>query len=122
MVADTTNLIPESATGMAGQVRAQSLAVFRGENPEQFVVNDGRVRAVGNIPVEVIRHGQQYLAEIPQYGPALERAWAEGQCKWLQLSHRSRLHTATESGHYIYVDQPDVAVQAIERVAAQVRR
>ncbi len=119
IVADTTNLIPESATGPAAELRAQSLAVYRGENPEKLVITDGKVRSAGNIPVEVIKHGQPYLAAIPQYGPALERAWSEGQCRWLGVSRRSRLSTAANSGHYIYLDQPDVAVQAIQHVVSE---
>ncbi|NBF00195.1 alpha/beta hydrolase, partial [Nonomuraea sp. KC401] len=42
-----------------------------------------------------------------------------GQRKWLALSSNSNLSTAAKSGHYIYTDQPDVAVKAIENVAAQ---
>jgi pimeloyl-ACP methyl ester carboxylesterase len=119
-VADTTKLLPETATGPVAELRAQSLAVFRGENPERLVITDGEVRSAGDIPVEVIQHGQQYLAAIPGAGPGLEKAWSEGQRKWLGLSSRSKLSTANGSGHYIYVDQPDVAVHAIQRVIAQV--
>lgn len=118
-VADTTRLIPESATGPAAEVRAQSLAVYRGENPEKLMITDAEVRSAGNIPAEVVQHGQPYLAALPEYGPALEKAWADGQRKWLGVSSRSNLSTATNSGHYIYVDEPDVAVQAVERVIAQ---
>ncbi|MFF4775825.1 hypothetical protein ACFY05_23520 [Microtetraspora fusca] len=104
------------------ELRAQNLAIFRGENPEKLVITDGKVPSAGNIPVEVIQHGKQYLAAVPEYGPRLEQAWAAGQRKWLALSSGSKLSTATKSGHYIYVDKPDVAVQAIERVTAQAAR
>jgi pimeloyl-ACP methyl ester carboxylesterase len=119
-VADTMRFLPETATGPAAELRAQSIAVYSGENPERLVVTDGEVRSAGDIPVEVIQHGQQYLAAVPDYGPALEQAWSAGQRKWLGLSSRSKLSTATNSGHYIYVDQPDLAVQAVQRVIAQV--
>ncbi|MBE3010390.1 alpha/beta fold hydrolase [Microbispora sp. NEAU-D428] len=122
MLDDITKAIPESATGPAAELRAQNLAVFKGENPEKLVVTDGEVRSAGNIPVEVIQHGKQYLAAVPKYGPRLEKAWAAGQHKWLALSSDSKLSTAKNSGHYIYVDQPDVAVQAIERVTEQAAR
>ena len=72
--------------------------------------------------MEVIQHGQQYLAALPEYGPRLEKAWSAGQRKWLALSSGSKLSTAAKSGHYIYVDQPDVAVQAIQRVTSQATR
>ncbi|MGV9381305.1 alpha/beta fold hydrolase [Nonomuraea sp. NPDC003707] len=120
MVDDITKAIPESAKGPAAEVRAQNLAIFQGQNPEKLVITDGKVRSAGNIPVEVIQHGKQYLAAIPTYGRRLEQAWSAGQRKWLAVSSGSKLSTATGSGHYIYVDQPDVAVQAIERVTSQV--
>ena len=120
MVADITETIPESATGPAAELRAQNLAIFQGNNPEKLVITDGKVRSAGDIPVEVIQHGQRYLAEVPEYGPRLEKAWSAGQRKWLALSSRGRLSTAENSGHYIYLDQPEVVVQAIQRVTAQV--
>ncbi|MFD5896113.1 alpha/beta fold hydrolase [Streptomyces sp. NPDC060366] len=117
--ADLEKEIPESATGMAVELREQTLAVLRGESPEKLVVPDGEVRSAGDIPVEVIQHGKQYLAAVPQYGAGLERAWAKGQEKWLAVSGGSRLSTAENSEHYIYVDEPDLAVGAIRRVASQ---
>ncbi|MCP2351558.1 alpha/beta fold hydrolase [Nonomuraea roseoviolacea] len=119
MAADITKAIPESATGPAAELRAQTLAMFKGENPEKLAVTDGEVRSAGDIPVAVIRHGKPYLAAVPEYGPRLERAWAAGQRAWLALSGGAELSTADKSGHYIYVDQPDVAVKAIERVTAR---
>jgi pimeloyl-ACP methyl ester carboxylesterase len=122
-VADISSGIPESATGTAAQLRAQTLAVDKGQNPEKLVITDGKVRSAGNIPVEVIKHGKQYLAAaVPEYGQRLEQLWTAGERKWLAVSRRSRLSTAAQSEHYIYVDQPDVAVHAIQRVVSQVAR
>jgi hypothetical protein len=115
--ADLKAQVPESATGVATEVRAQTLAILQGENPEKLVVPDGDVASAGDIPVAVIQHGKPYLSAIPEYGPGLERAWAEGQRKWLAVSSRSTLSTAANSEHYIYVDEPAVAVEAIRRVA-----
>lgn len=117
--ADLNAGIPESATGAAVDLREQTLAVLRGEGPEKLVVPDGDVRSAGDIPVEVIQHGKQYLAAVPEYGPGLEKAWSEGQRKWLAISGGSKLSTAKNSEHYIYVDEPEVAAQAIQRVTAQ---
>lgn len=118
--ADLETAVPDSATGPAAELRAQTLAALQGENPEQLAVPDGDVASAGDIPVEVIEHGKQYLAAVPEYGPAMEQAWAEGQRKWLALSSRSTPRVAANSEHYIYVDEPEVAVQAIQRVVAQV--
>ena len=122
MTADMEKTIPASAKGPAAEVRAQNLAIFKGQNPERLVMADGKVESAGNIPVEVIKHGKPYLAEIPTYGKQLEKDWAAGQQKWLGLSSRSRLTTAEKSGHYIYVEQPKAAVQAVQRVTAQAAR
>ncbi|MFB4300524.1 alpha/beta fold hydrolase [Actinomadura sp. NTSP31] len=119
-VADLTKAIPASATGPAAQLRAQTLAVNAGNNPEKLVITDGKVRSAGNIPVEVIEHGKKYLAAVPGVGPRLERDWAAGQRKWLAISSNSKLSTAANSQHYIYVDQPAIAVQAIQSVASRV--
>ena len=118
-IADLEARIPESATGDAAELRAQTLAVYQGQNPEQLVFTDGEVRSAGDIPVRVIQHGQQYLAEMTEYGPGLEEDWAKGQEEWLALSENSELSTAEDSGHYIYVDQPEIAVEAIEQVTEE---
>ncbi|GAA2206700.1 alpha/beta hydrolase [Nonomuraea monospora] len=122
MVADIKKAIPESAKGPAAELRAQNLAVFQGQNPEKLVITDGEVRSAGQIPVEVLQHGKQYLAALPEYGPLLEKAWSAGQRDWLALSGRSKLSTAAGSEHYIYLDQPEVVVKAVERVAAEAAR
>ncbi|MEU4824260.1 alpha/beta hydrolase [Actinomadura sp. NPDC023710] len=120
MVEDITRAIPASAKGPAAEVRAQNLAIFQGQNPEKLTITDGKVGSAGNIPVEVIKHGKPYLAAIPTYGPRLEQSWSAGQRAWLALSSRSKLSTAPKSGHYIYLEQPEAAVKAVQRVTAKV--
>ena len=115
--ADLAEEIPESATGPAVDLREKTLAVLGGQGPEKLTVTDGEVRSAGDIPVEVVRHGKEYLATVPEYGPGLERAWLAGQREWLAVSERSELSTAENSEHYIYADEPDVAVAAIRKVA-----
>ncbi|MFC4563396.1 alpha/beta fold hydrolase [Nocardiopsis mangrovi] len=118
-VADLEARIPEDASGPAGDLRAQTLAIYGGENPEQLVFTDGEVESAGDIPTQVIQHGQQYLAEVPEYGQGLEEDWTKGQEDWLGVSGNSELSTAENSGHYIYVDEPEVAVEAIDLVTTQ---
>ncbi|ASO19067.1 pimeloyl-ACP methyl ester carboxylesterase [Actinoalloteichus hoggarensis] len=114
--ADLARDVPESATGPAADLREQTLAVIDGENPEMLAFPDADVRSAGDIPVEVVQHGVPYLAEVPEYGAAMEQAWAEGQEKWLAVSSDSTLITAENSGHEIYLDEPEVAVESILRV------
>ncbi|MFC7939255.1 alpha/beta fold hydrolase [Streptomyces sp. NPDC057387] len=118
---DMNRTIPSDATGMAAQLRAGALAANEGQNPEQFVIADGPVRSAGRIPVEILTHESQY-AEVPQYGPALEEMWADGQREWRKLSRRSHLATAKGSGHYIHVDRPDLAVKAVHKVTHRAAR
>ncbi|WP_246342185.1 alpha/beta fold hydrolase [Actinomadura verrucosospora] len=120
MLADLNNAIPASDKGPAGQLRAQNLAIFKGENPERLVMPDGKVGSAGHMPVEVIKHGKPYLAAVPGAGPRLEKAWTAGERKWLALSSDSRFTVAPKSGHYIYLEQPEVAVKAVQRVTAKV--
>lgn len=118
--ADLAAQIPESATGPAAQLRDQTVALLQGQNPEMLATPDGEVRSAGDIPVEVIQHGKPYFeAAVPEYGPGLEKAWAEGQRKWLAVSTRSNLSIAADSEHYVYLDEPDLAVRAIQRVAEE---
>ncbi|MFD0417369.1 alpha/beta fold hydrolase [Streptomyces sp. NPDC127108] len=118
-VADLKKRIPESATGPAADVRAQTLAIYAGKNPEQLVFTDQDVRSAGDIPVRLLQHGKRYLTSVPTYGPGLEEDWTKGQKEWQALSSDSERSTARDSGHYIYVDEPEAAVAAIERVAAR---
>ncbi|MEU9450943.1 alpha/beta fold hydrolase [Streptomyces sp. NPDC048277] len=120
MAADLTRIVPASATGPGAEARDGYLAVSQGQNPEMFSFADATVRSAGDIPVEVIRHGVPYLAQsIPTYGPALERAWADGERAWLALSTNSRLSVATKSDHYIYVAQPDLVDRAVQHVTSR---
>lgn len=119
-IGDTTDLVPESAAGPAADVRAQMLALSSGENPERLRVSDGDVESAGDIPVEVVTHGPEFLTAVPGYGADLERIWSNGQHEWLGLSDDSALTVAEQSSHHIYVDQPDVAVDAIRRVVTEV--
>lgn len=118
-VADLKKRIPESATGPAADVRAQTLAIYAGKNPERLVFTDQDVRSAGAIPVRLLQHGKRYLTSVPTYGQGLEEDWTKGQKEWQAVSRNSERSTARGSGHYIYVDEPEVAVEAIERVAAR---
>ena len=118
-LADLKAVVPDDATGPGADLKARTIAALDGKNPEQLVTPDGDVGSAGDIPVEVISHGQQFIAEsVPEYGEGMEKAWSEGQRQWLGLSSAAKLSIAAKSGHYIYRDEPDVAVRAIQDVVA----
>lgn len=121
VVADTQAVIPESAEGPAAQLRQQIVAVAEGQNPEMLATPDGAVKSAGDIPVRVIQHGKPYLEQAtPEYGKQLEKAWQAGQKKWLKLSGNSTLRTAENSAHHIYLDEPELVVEAIEDLVEEV--
>ncbi|MFE3117043.1 hypothetical protein [Streptomyces niveus] len=116
--ASTADSKKPSASSTTGGAGADGMGSFTGTKK---IKADGRsvnVSCSGD-PVEVIQHGKRYLAAVPEYGAGLERAWTRGQEQWLAVSGSSKLSTAENSEHYIYVDEPDVAVGAIRRVASQ---
>lgn len=119
-IADMEARIPEDAESPSAELRAQTLAIFAGENPEQLVFADGEVESAGDIPVRAIQHGVQYLAEAsPEYGEGLEEDWTAGQNAWLEVSGDSRLDVAEDSGHHIYLDAPDLALEAVQDVVSR---
>jgi pimeloyl-ACP methyl ester carboxylesterase len=115
---DMHRTVPADAGGTAAQLRDGAIAVNEGQNPERFVIADGPVHSAGDLPVEILRHESQY-AEVPDYGPALEKMWAEGQREWQRISTAAQLTTAKGSGHYIHTDRPDLALKAVRSVTAR---
>ena len=109
------SLIPASATGDLAEAREEvSSLSSAAANPEQLVYNGQPLGSLGNTPLTVAQHGEQIYAGLPQDGPQIQEIWAMGQQQLALLSSNSKLITIPQSGHYIYLDQPAVAVQLIE--------
>ncbi|MEV5200528.1 hypothetical protein [Streptomyces sp. NPDC053720] len=72
LIAGINKAIPTSATGLAAELRGQTIAVNEGRNPETFLIADAVVRSAGNIPVQIIKHETQY-SEVPSTGPPWSR-------------------------------------------------
>ncbi|EGG48412.1 MULTISPECIES: hypothetical protein [Streptomyces] len=53
----------------------------------------------------MLRHGQQYLAECPNYGLASEAGWARARYTWAITSHRSTVRVAKNSGWWGHAGQ-----------------
>ncbi|WP_264069780.1 alpha/beta fold hydrolase [Mycolicibacterium komossense] len=77
-----------------------------------------RGQHLGALPVRIIARGrsQDYATAgiPPEIGKQLETIWQDGQRKMLELSTDSTLVTATESGHMIIHDEPDLVVNTID--------
>ena len=83
-------------------------------------VRAAQITTLGNITLIVLRHGRadQFFdpalsAQDRQQG---EQAWQEMQADLAQLSPQGQLVVATESGHYIQLDQPQLVIDAIKQV------
>lgn len=80
--------------------------------------NTLRKQDLGDIPVRIIARGrpQDYAnAGIPAaVGEQLEAIWQDGQRRMLDLSTDSTLTVATESGHMVIHDQPELVIETIE--------
>src|SRR5262249_5441588 len=108
-------LIPAAAPGVAGETRAENLAIASGANPERLLLKAAPMPPIGNVPLTVVRHGRPIFGAVPKYAQRLETIWVAGQRMWLRLSPRSRMVVARHSGHPIYLDQPSLTVQLIRQ-------
>jgi pimeloyl-ACP methyl ester carboxylesterase len=72
------------------------------------------------IPLIVLSHGKPFGIPAP-LRPAVERAWTTGQRYLASLEHRTPHIVATNSGHYIQVEDPKLVIGAIRRVVAAAR-
>ncbi|MGH3499310.1 MAG: alpha/beta fold hydrolase [Nocardioidaceae bacterium] len=113
------DLIPPSATGLPGALRQEAVSITTGENKEQLKVAGSQwapTGSLGDTPVDVVQHGQDIFAPTGQYDEPLRTHWEDGQLALAGLSDRSQLITATRSGHYMFVDQPQLALDVINAV------
>ena len=90
-------------------------------------VRAAQITTVGNIPLIVLSHGR--ADQLPP-GPGLtpevlqqvEQVWHQMQVELSQLSPQGKQVMATESGHYIQLDQPQLVIDAINQVVADARK
>jgi pimeloyl-ACP methyl ester carboxylesterase len=76
------------------------------------------------MPLAVLAKGQSFgiPAEALGFDPdALDQAWARAQEQLATLAPRARSFVATESAHYIQLQQPSLVTEAIRQVVTGVR-
>lgn len=74
-------------------------------------------RSLGDRPLALLRHGIPF----PPMAAAMEEGWAESQERLAHLSTNSEIIVAEKSSHLIYVDQPELVIEAVRRVHAAAR-
>jgi pimeloyl-ACP methyl ester carboxylesterase len=102
---------------------AQAELATLDESGEQEKAAD--ITTFGNIPLIVLSHGYlepRLLDPIGKenYGK-YEAFWRADQAELASLSPQGHLVLTPESGHYIQLDQPDLVINAIEQVLAEIR-
>lgn len=112
-------LIPSGATGLAGEVRREITGLASGHNAERLVFTDKPLPSIGSIPLTVVQHGVKIYAAVPKYGKALQKIWSDGQQQWLAVSSHSRMVIAKKSGHYIYLNQPNLTLSLIKQALSE---
>ena len=115
----TLQVIPSSATGLALALRQEAVSTTTGANSEHFTLTgtDWVIPgSLGGIPLAVAEHGKDIFAGTGRYDARLQQRWARGQRHWAVLSRRSTVVVASHSGHYIYLDQPQLALSLIRGV------
>jgi pimeloyl-ACP methyl ester carboxylesterase len=77
------------------------------------------------MPLFVIARGQplglETEPEFADFPGDVERAWRSGQDAMALLTPNARYEIAVESSHYVYIQQPRLVTEAIERVVEAVR-
>ena len=85
----------------------------------------GRLHPFDSLPTLVLSAGRDSYEDEREASAAVQQAQHErGQADLATLSTNSRLVIATNSGHHIHLDEPDLVVEAIRQVvyAARTRR
>jgi pimeloyl-ACP methyl ester carboxylesterase len=117
-------LIPAGARGLAKALRAEAVSITSGKNRERLKVTGTKWAppgALGQLPTAVAEHGEDIFAGTGKYDRPLQNHWASGEFSLAGVSRRSQLIIATRSGHYIYINQPRLALDVINAVIAEGR-
>ncbi|MBI5353735.1 MAG: alpha/beta hydrolase [Chloroflexi bacterium] len=89
-------------------------------------VGAARITTMGNIPLIVLSAGQSELAPSANISPAViqqeEQVWQQLQIELTMLSPQGKQVVASQSGHYIQLEQPQLVIDAIVQVAADARK
>jgi pimeloyl-ACP methyl ester carboxylesterase len=77
---------------------------------------------LGDIPLVLLVQAEPEESPMePERARALQQAWIELQQEQAESSTQSKLILVEDTGHYIYIDQPQVVVDAIREVVEAVR-
>jgi pimeloyl-ACP methyl ester carboxylesterase len=79
-----------------------------------------RITAWPDIPFEILRHDSDVYRDQQMWDAEIEDAWIAGQTEFAGLAPDGVVTEVADAGHYVYLDQPQVAADAVRRVVSQV--
>lgn len=91
---------------------------------DELRTSGDQVRAAAplpDVPLTVLVHGldQQYPAGWPV--AALEKAWRDAQQAVAKSTPQGKLVIAQNSGHFIYIDQPQLVIDSVNEIVSKAR-
>jgi pimeloyl-ACP methyl ester carboxylesterase len=115
--------VPDDGTEAAADFVARCpVPTHPTDNPERLdeVAGFAEVAAIdtlGTLPLSVVTAAEHPFPGLdPIQATRLDDVWNRGQGHWMSLSSSSRLVTVDNTGHYIQLDRPDVAIAEVERL------
>jgi pimeloyl-ACP methyl ester carboxylesterase len=116
-------LVPPSATGRAGSLRADLERLLSPrDNAEHLAAGSALAETssfpvLGAVPLVVLTRSVSDYGDLrPRVAAALDSAWTGGQQQWTELSSLGRMQTVDRAGHEIQQDQPGSVVDAVREV------
>lgn len=79
-----------------------------------------KITAWPDIPFEILRHDSDVYAEQKMWDVEVEDAWIAGQADFARLAPAGVVTEVRGAGHNVYLDQPQIAADAVLRVLSQV--
>ena len=103
------------------QVRALRKAALRQAQGTPIGQTQGAGAQFGAMPLIVLSHGKPIAGIPPLYATIVESIWSDMQLDLLSLSTNSKQIIATQSGHDIPSDQPQLVIDAAREVVRVLR-
>ena len=116
---------PDEAKRQAFILMANSKAMHTyDQESENFKTSAQQVNEINylpDVPLTVITRGKRVWPHN-SYGDESERIWSELQNELSQLTSQSVHLVASQSGHLVHLDEPELVISAIEKTAESANR
>jgi pimeloyl-ACP methyl ester carboxylesterase len=122
------NLVPPPSEGEPQAYKDYRVALqnpIQGNEKVDLQKSGAEVRSqrkpFGSMPLIILSHGKPMAEVPPAASPIFELLWSQLQIDMLSLSTNSKRIVATQSGHSIQIDQPQLVIDAVREVVTEIR-